>query len=44
MAVPAMVGVEVAAAAEGALHLRARCRTRRPIPGSLSGPAHSHRV
>jgi hypothetical protein len=36
-AVPTMVGVEVAVAAEGALLLRAQSRTWRPVPGSSSG-------
>jgi hypothetical protein len=44
MAVPSATGVEAAAAAEGALLLRARSRTRRPIPGPPSGPARSPRV
>jgi hypothetical protein len=35
-AVPTMVGVEVAVAAEGALLLRAQSRTWRPVPGSSS--------
>jgi hypothetical protein len=38
MAVPAAAGVE------GALLLRARSRTRRPVPGPPSGPARSPRV
>jgi hypothetical protein len=44
MAVPAMVGAEVAAAMEGVVHLRARSRTGRPVLGSPSGPARSPRV
>jgi hypothetical protein len=40
-AVPTVVGAEAAAVAEGALHLRARSKTRRPIPGLPSGPAQS---
>jgi hypothetical protein len=44
MVVPAAAGVEAAAATEGALLLRARSRTRRPIPGLPSGPARSPRV
>jgi hypothetical protein len=39
MAVPAMAGMEAAAAAESALLLRARSRTRRPVPRPPSGPA-----
>jgi hypothetical protein len=41
MALPATAGVETAAAAEGALLVRARSRTRWPIAGMLSGPAQS---
>jgi hypothetical protein len=44
MAVPTTVGVEAAAAEEGALLLRARSRTRRPVPGLPSCPARSPRV
>jgi hypothetical protein len=44
MAVPAATDVEAAAATEGALLLRARSRTRRPVPGPSSGPARSPRV
>jgi hypothetical protein len=42
--VPAVVGMEAAAAVEGALHLRARSRTWRPVPGPPSGPARSPQV
>jgi hypothetical protein len=38
MAVPAVVGTEATAAAEGALHLRAPSRMQMPILGLLSGP------
>jgi hypothetical protein len=44
MVVPTTAGVEAAAVAEGALLLRARSRTRRPVPGPPSGPARSPRV
>jgi hypothetical protein len=44
MAVPTAVGMEAAAAMEGALLLRAWSRTRRPVPGPPSGPARSPRV
>jgi hypothetical protein len=44
MVVPAMVGAEAAAAAEGALHPRARSRTWRLVLGLPSGPARSPRV
>jgi hypothetical protein len=44
MTVPVVVGVEVAAAAEGALHLRERSRMWRPVLGPSSGPARSPRV
>jgi hypothetical protein len=39
--VPAVVGAKVVAEEEGALHLRARSRTRRPVPRPPSGPARS---
>jgi hypothetical protein len=39
--IPAVVGVEAATAMEGALHLRVRSRTWRPVPGPPSGPAQS---
>jgi hypothetical protein len=42
--VPAVVGTEAVATAEGALHLRAWSKTQRPIPGPPSGPARSPRV
>jgi hypothetical protein len=38
MEVPTVVGAEVAAAMEGTLHLRARSRTRMPVPRLLSVP------
>jgi hypothetical protein len=44
MMIPAVVGAEAVAVVEGALHLRARSRTRRPAPGPLSGPAQFPRV
>jgi hypothetical protein len=44
MAVPAMVGAEVAAAMEGVVHLRAQSRTGRPVLGPPSGPARPPRV
>jgi hypothetical protein len=44
MVVPTVAGVEAAAAAEGALLLRARSRTRRHVPGPPSGPARSPQV
>jgi hypothetical protein len=44
MVVPAVVGAEAVAAAEGTLHLRARSRTRWPVLGTPSGPARSPRV
>jgi hypothetical protein len=42
--IPTVVGVEVATAMEGTLHLRVRSRTWRPVPGLPSGPAQSPRV
>jgi hypothetical protein len=39
--VPAVVGAKVVAEEEDALHLRARSRTRRPVPRPPSGPARS---
>jgi hypothetical protein len=42
--VPPIVGTEVAAAAEGALHLRAWSRMLRLVPRPQSGPARSPRV
>jgi hypothetical protein len=41
MVVPAVVDVEAAAFAEGALHPRAWSRTRRLVLGPSSGPARS---
>jgi hypothetical protein len=42
--VPAVVGVEAAAAVEIALQLRVWSRTRRYVPRLLSGPARSPQV
>jgi hypothetical protein len=44
MTVPAVVGTEMSATAEGTLHLRTQSRTRKPVPVPLSGPARSPRV
>jgi hypothetical protein len=43
-AVPAVVGAEAVAAVESTLHLRARSRTWRHVPGPPSGLARSPRV